>query len=76
MRMGRASGPPGTEVEMPTAMAEEIVRGWWTEELDGWDNPAGPLFPSSDYAPAEITMTGAPGSKCSSCTASQRVQCC
>jgi hypothetical protein len=66
---------------MPTLTAEraeEIVVGWRTDDLpaDGWDNPAGPLFPSSDYAEFEITMTGSPGSRCSSCTASARVFCC
>lgn len=54
--------------------AEEIVTGWRTEETP--DNPAGPLFPSSDYAEQEITMTGGPGTRCSSCTASARVRCC
>lgn len=58
--------------------AEEIVAGWLTDDLpvDGWENPAGPLFPSSDYAESEITMTGSPGSRCSSCTASAKVYCC
>jgi hypothetical protein len=66
---------------MPTMTldrAEEIVLGWRTDDLaiDGWDNPAGALFPSSDYAASEITMTGCPGSRISSCSGSGRIQCC
>ncbi len=64
---------------MPTLAPErtdELVLRWLSDESTGWDHPAGPLFPSSDYAPAEITMTGPTHSRCSSCTASSQVQCC
>jgi hypothetical protein len=63
---------------MTLERAEAIVVGWRSDDLalDGGDNPAGPLFPGSDYAESEITMTGSPGTRCSSCTASSRVFCC
>jgi hypothetical protein len=65
---------------MPTVTAEraeEIVVGWRTADLpvDGWDNPAGPLFPGSDFAESEITMTGG-GTRCSGCSASYTRVCC
>lgn len=60
---------------MPTMTVENIVLGWRTDDLGGWDNPAGPLFPSSAYAAAEITSSAA-ALTCSACTASRTGQCC
>jgi len=66
---------------MPTPTverAEEIVAGWRTADLPvaGWDNPAGPLFPSSDYAESEITMAGRLITACSGCSGSTTRICC
>lgn len=51
---------------MPTLTperADDIIAGWLagTEVVDGWDNPAGPLFVGGKYAEADITMTGSGG---------------
>lgn len=52
---------------MPTMAperADEIVNGWLGgTDLQGWDNPAGPLFVSGKYAEADITMTGGGGTE-------------
>lgn len=45
---------------MPTLtldQAETIVTGWRTgfQPVEDWQNPAGPLFPSGQYAEADIT---------------------
>jgi hypothetical protein len=68
---------------MPTttlsdAVAEEIIARWLSDTpLDGWENPAGDLFTSGEYAVQEITMTtNPPGSRCSSCTGSRPIECC
>ena len=52
--------------------AEDIVAGWRTGE----DSPAGPLFPSGEYAEHEVTMTGGSGRCGTACTYSQGRQCC
>lgn len=38
--------------------ADRIVAGWrsGTQLVEGWDNPAGPLFASGEYAEADITL--------------------
>ena len=38
--------------------ADRIVAGWrsGTELVEGWENPAGPLFASGEYAEADITL--------------------
>ncbi|MEV0731538.1 DUF6229 family protein [Polymorphospora sp. NPDC050346] len=43
--------------------ADEIIKSWLTgtELVDGWDNPAGPLFLGGIYAEADITATGGGG---------------
>jgi len=67
---------------MPTAtlttdLADEIIAGWRSGTiLEGWDNPAGPLFPAGKYAEHEITMTGGGTTRCSSCTGSRTIECC
>lgn len=40
--------------------ADDIIAGWLagTDVVDGWHNPAGPLFISGKYAEADITMAG------------------
>jgi len=52
--------------------AEDIVAGWRAGE----DGPAGPLFPSGEYAEHEVTMTGGSGRCGTACTYSQGRQCC
>lgn len=45
--------------------ANDIVAGWRAgETLNGWENPAGPLFTSGKYAEHELTL----GATCSGCT--------
>lgn len=68
---------------MPTIAperAEQIVAGWRSgvAPVDGWENPSGPLYPSGEYAEADITMTGARISgRCgTACTYSRTRQCC
>jgi hypothetical protein len=69
--------------------ADRIVAGWRSGEqtVEGWENPAGPLFAGGEYAEAEITMEaimastgcgGNPGgtAQCSACTASAGILCC
>ena len=61
---------------MPTLMkerAQDIVAGWRAGDVDG---PAGPLFPSGEYAEHELTMTGHSGKCGTVCTYSQGRQCC
>lgn len=63
----------------PTAVldAEEIIARWREGlDLDEWLNPAGPVFASGEFAEGDIVACNPPGSRCSSCTASQRVYCC
>jgi hypothetical protein len=54
---------------MPTMapeQADEIITGWLAGiDLQGWDNPAGPLFISGKYAEADITATGGGGTEAS-----------
>ena len=52
--------------------AEDIVAGWRAGE----DGPAGPLFPSGEYAEHEVTMTGGSGRCGTACTYSHGRQCC
>ncbi|WP_433257235.1 DUF6229 family protein [Streptosporangium sp. CA-135522] len=67
---------------MPVTLeqAEEIIAGWrsGTEPIEGWDNPAGPLLSSGEYAESEITMAGVPESgRCgTACTWSMTRVCC
>ncbi|MFI7708215.1 DUF6229 family protein [Nonomuraea sp. NPDC049480] len=74
---------------MPTLtlnQAETIVAGWRTgaEPVAGWKSPAGPLFPSGEYAEADISATitagvSICGTACTwSCLQSSRVRlaCC
>ncbi|MEV0608755.1 DUF6229 family protein [Polymorphospora rubra] len=44
--------------------ADEIIESWLTgiEPVDGWENPAGPLFLGGKYAESDITATGSGGS--------------
>jgi hypothetical protein len=58
--------------------AEDVVAGWRSgvEPVDGLDNPAGPLYPSSDDAEQEITMTGGSGRCGTACTVSIKVRYC
>jgi hypothetical protein len=47
---------------MPTLTldrAETIVTGWrtGTAPVDDWKSPAGPLFPSGEYAEADISAS-------------------
>jgi hypothetical protein len=39
--------------------AEAIVAGWrgGLAPAEGWDSPAGPLFPSGEHAETDITMS-------------------
>jgi len=68
---------------MPTAtltapeLAERIVDGWLTgAPIEGWDDPAGPLFPAGEFAAYELTMPIA-GTQCSICTGSRTtIACC
>ncbi|MEV0396615.1 DUF6229 family protein [Polymorphospora rubra] len=51
---------------MPTLTperADEIIESWLkgTEPIDGWENPAGPLFLGGKYTEADITATGSGG---------------
>jgi hypothetical protein len=67
---------------MPTQAPErpdEIITTWLdgNDPIDGWDNPAGPLFLSGKHAEYEITATGGGGaassmgmSHCGPCTGS------
>lgn len=67
---------------MPTLTperADDIIAGWLTgtDVVDGWDNPAGPLFISGKYAEADVAMTGGGGGDgsygdtgCAMCTGS------
>lgn len=36
---------------------ERVVAGWRGagEPVEGWESPAGPLFPSGEYAEADLT---------------------
>jgi hypothetical protein len=37
--------------------AEELIASWRTGgSLDGFENPAGPLFPGGEFAESELTM--------------------
>jgi hypothetical protein len=37
--------------------ADRIVAGWRDgDQFEGWENPAGPLFASGEYAEADITL--------------------
>ena len=58
---------------MPITLAhpEEIASAWRSgAEVEGWDNPAGPLF-IGDYAESEITLTALDTRLASSCTCSR-----
>jgi len=70
--------PTATQLDLDPALAEEIITRWLTgTPVDGWDNPAGQLFTSGEYAVQDITMTtGGCGTNCSSCTGSRPVACC
>ncbi|MFC7382401.1 MULTISPECIES: DUF6229 family protein [Sphaerisporangium] len=51
--------------------SEEIVSAWRSgADVEGWDNPAGPLF-IGDYAESEITLTALDTRLASSCTCSR-----
>ncbi|MET8156095.1 DUF6229 family protein [Sphaerisporangium sp. NPDC005289] len=51
--------------------SEEIVAAWRSgADVEGWDNPAGPLF-IGDYAESEITLTALDTRLASSCTCSR-----
>ncbi|GGK91757.1 hypothetical protein Sme01_54100 [Sphaerisporangium melleum] len=51
--------------------SEEIVAAWRSgADVEGWDNPAGPLF-IGDYAESEITLTALDTRMASSCTCSR-----
>ncbi len=57
-------------------LAERIVTGWVTgAPVEGWEDPAGPLFASSRFAEYEITMAGGL-TGCSTCTGTTPIQCC
>lgn len=62
--------------------ATEVVAGWRSSRrLDSGDNPAGPLFPSGDYAEQEIAMIADEKTNGSNCTQghardSRRILCC
>jgi uncharacterized protein DUF6229 len=58
---------------MPVTLerSEEIVSAWRSgTDVEGWDNPAGPLF-IGDYAESEITLTAMDTRLASSCTCSR-----
>ncbi len=64
---------------MPLAQMETIRSGWRTGEqaVDGFDNPAGPLFVGGPTAESQLVEADfALGTHCSSCTASRPVLCC
>ncbi|MCK2218786.1 DUF6229 family protein [Actinomadura sp. ATCC 31491] len=79
---------------MTAELAERIVAGWRSgaDTVDGWDNPAGPLFAGGEYAEADITMesifaaSGCTGVGCppppesghcgTACTWSAGLECC
>ena len=41
---------------------EQVVAGWRGagEPVEGWESPAGPLFPSGEHAEADLTTVVAP----------------
>ncbi|BCJ70109.1 MULTISPECIES: DUF6229 family protein [Polymorphospora] len=62
--------------------ADEIIESWLTgtAPVDGWENPAGPLFNSGRYAEYDITATGGGGgitthTGCGPCTGSYPIEC-
>lgn len=65
---------------MPMLMkerAEDVVAGWRAGDQPlEMSSPAGPLFPSGEYAEHELTMTGHSGKCGTVCTYSQGRQCC
>ena len=77
--------------ELTQETAEQIIAGWrgTRPPVDGWENPAGPLFAAGEFAESDITMeaifaaSGCPGTTpqttdaCgTACTYSAGRQCC
>jgi len=44
--------------ELTQETAEQIIAGWRGSgrPVDGWENPAGPLFAAGEFAESDITM--------------------
>ncbi|MEV7230810.1 MULTISPECIES: DUF6229 family protein [Polymorphospora] len=70
--------PTTTLPDLDRLPTPDHITRWLTDTpVDGWENPAGPLFTGGDYALQEITMTQrCLATRCSSCTGSRPVLCC
>lgn len=56
---------------------DELVDLWRDGvEVEGADNPAGPVYTAGRWAESDLAMTWPPNTRCSSCTASTGGQCC